>query len=860
MRPALIAALLLGTVPADARPLVEDQLYRAPREPFGGEPQRRRDREVDVERVVVELEPDLEAQSLRGVVTHRFKVLAPELPVLQLDAKQLEVSKVSASDGAALDYELYEDKLRIRFSPPLKAGASESVRVEYSAAPREGGFFNGLSFYKKDERYPGQPDEMWSQGQPESNQRWIPLYDYPNERASSEMIAIVPEGFAALSNGVLASKGPGPRPGVVRWHWVQERPHVSYLIALYVGRFSEVKDRPAALPGSGKELPVSYWVPQGREGLAKRSFGKTPAMIEHFSALLGVDYPWVKYDQWLGYSQGVGGMENTSATRMAGPLLLDERAALDVDFDWLIAHELFHQWFGDLTTCKDWSHLWVNEAWARYGELLWAEKDRGADEAAWHFDGVARRYFSEYGRYARPIVSETYREPWDIFDMHTYNKGAWVIHMMRKELGEKRFWDSVKRFVREHQDTVVDTEDFRRAIEDQTGRTMSAFFAQWLYGAGHPHLKLKLSYDAGERKLNLSVTQKQVKKGLPVFRIKLPLALSDGRAVTAELEKEEQSFSWDAKSKPEWVAVDPGQTVLVQLERDWPMEMRVAELRSGPSVQGRRLAAEELAEKGGDKELGALKDCLLKDPFWGVAAACAEALGKLRGPRALEALAAGAKHAHPKVRRGAASALGQFTRKREAYDALKPLAESDPSVMVESAALSALGRLRLPEARALLESKLSVASYDENVRKGALSGLGWLGEDAPRALLKEWSGPGKPPAARGAAMLALARAGAGLDETREALEAVLELETDPSTLRDAAGALRLLGDRRAIPALERLAARGGDALRGPAESAAEALKERRGGLADELGALVEDLTKRIEKMEKKAGEAKGKKK
>ena len=862
----LAALACLAARPASARPLSlgEERLESASSHWSKSErlksakPQYRRDREVDVRRIKLEIEPNLSSQTFNASATHSFTVLAPDFDRLELDAEELEIRKVTDEKGKSLDFEVLPGKLVIHFPKVLPPQTQASVRVDYDAAPRR----MGLHFFKADPRDPGQPDMVWSQGEAEENRYWIPMFDYPNQRAETEVVATVPEGFVAVSNGRLLSSGPGPKPGTVVYHWLQEKPIVGYLMTLAVARYVPVKFEARVKDGaSERTVPMTVWALAGQEERARRTFAKTPAMVEYFSELLGTPYPWVKYDQVLAYEFG-GGMENASATTLAADALLDARAALDVDSNGLISHELAHQWFGDLITCKDWSHIWLNEGFASYFQAVWKAKDLGPDEFAYDLDQKARQYFGEAGSYNRAVVSDRYEAPMDLFDSHTYQKGAWVLQMLRKELGEERFWKSLKLYIRRHEGSVAETEDLRSAIEETTGRGMVAFFAQWLYGPGYPSLHVKPEWDPALKKLSLKITQKQVKGGMPPFAFKLPVVFGkDGKKFTADISKEEETFTWDASSRPKFLRLDPEQTVLAEFELEFPEDMLLAQLQDDPSVPGRVRAAKALVKNPNPKIISALRDCMLKDPFWGVGAACASGLGDVGGPQALAALKDGLSVKHPKVRRAVATALGNFLRQEEALTALKPIAEKDESYLVEAAAISSIGNLRLPESRGVIEPKLSEDSWNDVIRASALSALGKLKDDALVPVLEEWSGRGKTLRARMAALPALADAGEGKDAVRDFLAGVMESEDDPWIRGSAISALTSLGDPKASDALSRIAARDpSPGMRRRAEEAVEAIREGKKGKLEELSKQADGVTEKLELLQKRLDDLEKKKK
>jgi aminopeptidase N len=323
---------------------------------------------------------------------------------------------------------------------------------------------------------------VWTQNEPEYAQYWFPCIDSPTDRLISETLVTVPDGFVVLSNGALQGKQKNA-DGTLTWHWAQKRSHVAYLISVVAGDFE-------ALEQKWGDIPIVSYVPRGRLADAPRSFEKTPEMMRLFSEKIGYRYPWEKYAQICVDEYMWGGMEHTSATTLNLGTLHDERAHLDVSSDNLVSHELAHQWWGDLLTCKDWGELWLNESFATYFATLWTEHDLGNDEAAWERHEEAESYLDEDKRYRRPIVSYRYDNPNAMFDNHSYPKGGRVLHMLRFELGDERFWRSLNRYCTVNQYRTVETADLRTAVEESTGQGMTWFFDQWLYHGGHPEFEV----------------------------------------------------------------------------------------------------------------------------------------------------------------------------------------------------------------------------------------------------------------------------------------------------------------------------------------------------------------------------------
>ncbi|MBV8489250.1 MAG: M1 family metallopeptidase, partial [Candidatus Eremiobacteraeota bacterium] len=385
------------------------------------------DKVVAVEHIDLHLTPDLERETLDGICTTTVRALDEDVDRLVLDAVDLAVSAVErrapgAAQGAAQQFVRRDGKLEIAFEPPIRAGERETFAVTYRATkPR-----HGLFFVKPDKAHPEKVAHVWTQSQDENARYWFPCMDYPHEKQRTSTTIVVPKGLFALANGALVERRDDGERTVFRYE--QNVPHSTYLMTVVAGPFAEVAQGNA---GSGK-VPVFYYVLPGREADGDRAFAKTPKMIALFEERTGMPYPYARYSQIAVTDFIFGGMENTSATTQTDRTLHDERAHLDFSSEPLVVHELAHQWFGDLLTCRDWSHAWLNEGFATFFEAVWREADLGYDEYLYDVFECVETYLEEDAdRYRRPIVYNNYRNPIEIFDRHLYQKGAAVLHMLR---------------------------------------------------------------------------------------------------------------------------------------------------------------------------------------------------------------------------------------------------------------------------------------------------------------------------------------------------------------------------------------------------------------------------------------------
>ncbi|MGO9838115.1 MAG: M1 family aminopeptidase [Polyangiaceae bacterium] len=751
-----------------------------------------RDRPFAIDHLVLDVRLDVVEKRIRATATLDVRRIDPTADELALDAVGFEVDALTLEGKPA---KWRYDGRALSVSIP-RGSDSARVAITYRAAPRR-----GLYFLEPDEHYPSRPRQVWSQCQEEDARHWIPCHDSPDLKMTTEVIAHVPNGWYALSNGALSSSTK-PKSGDFSYHWKMTEPHSSYLLTLVAGEFAEIAD---TVDLGGRQVPISYLVPKGREDDARRTFGRTPEMIRHFSDVTGVPYPWNKYAQIVVSDFIFGGMENTTATTLYEHVLLDERAAKDVGSDDLIAHELAHQWFGDYVTCRVWYEAWLNEGFATFFEHVWREKHLGRDEYDYALKADLASYASEaHGRYRRAIVCQDYDAPLDLFDRHLYEKGGLVLHALRAELGDALFWNGVRAYLTAHPRGLVETRDLERAMEDVSGRSLGRFFEQWVHKPGHPELEVALTWDKGILALATRQTQ-STGDGVPAC-FELPLDVdvcdADGGIVrrTVRIVERQQTFAFPVPIRPAFVVVDPDARIIGDLRVKAPGDMLREQLARAPTARGRWLAAHALAKLDDPATVQSLSRALTDEKaFWGTRVECAASLGKLRARECFEALtgALGAAD-HPKVRRAIIEALGQF-RTSKALEAIRPYALRDDSYLVEAEAARALGRTRQPGAFDTLVDLLDRPSWFDVVRAGAIDGLAALRDDRAVPHMAARIRYGHPPRARRAAVMSLPKL-ASDRKAREALEQLLD-DGDPLLRVDVVRALGELGDAKARPSL-----------------------------------------------------------
>ena len=843
----------------------------------GARPHYNPDRPGQVKHIFLDLALDIPNKSFQGTCTIALAPIRSGINQLVLDAVNLNIESVQV-DETPQPFDYDGEQLHIQMQTPTQAGKEIKIAIAYGVEKPQ----RGLYFIAPDQHYPNKPTQVWTQGEDEDSRFWFPCFDYPGQLATSEIRVRVPKPFIAISNGELIATEEAGNDKI--YHWLQQQVHPTYLMTLAVGDFAEIRDE-----WNGK--PVTYYVEKGYEDEARRSMGKTPQMIEFFSEKFGYPYPYPKYAQVCVDDFIFGGMENTSTTLLTDRCLLDERAALDNQrTESLVAHELAHQWFGDLVVIKHWSHAWIKEGLASYSEVFWTEHEYGADDAAYYLLGEARSYLAEdSSRYRRPIVAHVYREAIELYDRHIYEKGACVYHMIRTELGDELFWKAIQTFVQDNAHNTVETVDLLRAIEKATGRNLLFLFDQYVFRGGHPDYKVAYSWDGDSQLAKVTVTQTQAKEGKngsdsELFDLKIAIAFGytqqdtnppELKTFTVRVHEREQSFYFPLEKKPQFISFDCGNNYLKTVSLEYPIPELKAQLQSDPDPISRIYAAQALAKKGGLEAVKALSDALKSDSFWGVRVEVAKQLAKVKLDQSSEALIAGLNDEDARVRRSVVEALSKI-KTTESYDALKQLLEKgDASYYVEASAASALGKMvsanlkdKDDEVLQLLTNVLRErAGWNEVVRSGAIAGLSQI-KSSPVALevILEYTTPSVPQPLRLSAIRALGTISTGQtpSNTEWILEQLEELSGESFFLTQVAvaSALGQMETAKAIGVLRSLSEQTPDGrVRRLAEEAIQKVQKNVGSdqavkqLREELDQLKrenQELKSRMENLEAKS--------
>lgn len=777
----------------------------------------RRDRTYDVLHYRLDVALDEVARAVRGAVTVTLVPLRPSLQAVDLDAEALTIESARIA-GRDLPFEVLEKKVRVRLGTPASRGDTLKLTVRYSGRPRR-----GLYFVWPDSSHPSRPWQMWTQGEDMDNHFWFPCYDYPNDMATSEVIATVNSRFTAVSNGRLVGSSEDKARKTRTFHWRQSLPHSSYLIMLAAGEYAVLREK-------AESVPLEYYVYPWHLEDARACFEDTPNILRFFNEKIGVAYPWEKYAQVLCNNFVVGGMENTSATTlMDESTVYDARARVDGTPTSLIAHEMAHQWWGDLVTCIDWRHLWLNEGFASYFDQLYHEHARGRDEFDYQvYKSQLSGIDSDRRDGRKPIVSV------GSYGTNLYPRSAAVLHMLRFVLGDELFWKAIHDYATAYRHRPVETNDFKRSVEETTGFNLHWFFDQWVYRAGYPKFEITETWSDSAGAVLLRVRQTQTMDSLTgVFRTPVDVELWAGnRAAThrVEIMSADTTFMFPCVSRPEMVIFDRGNWILKELVIQKTVEEWLVQASRAPNPVDRLRALKAIQDiDTAGSAIALVCRMAVEDSFYGVREAALRVLPGLSrtSPAAKDtARTAAIRALRDRVPGVRSAALGTLMRIGGA-EAAGPVREAlkDSSYSVVSAALYALAKVDSAGAAPDLIRHLDMPSHRNAVEIAALWSLAWVDSARAHTEARRRVQPGNPVWVRYASLVQLGRTGKGDANAAARVAAALD-DQDRTLQATAIRTLGTIGDASAVPRLEVIAADPEHRYHNEARQAAEAIKAR----------------------------------
>ena len=459
------------------------------------------------------------------------------------NGKGMTVSEVT-SGGAALSFKHQADRLAITLAVPSKAGARQQFTVRYRGIPAD-----GLRMLKNKfgERV------FFSENWPNNARQWLPMVDHPYDKATSEFIITAPSKYQVVANGLLQEEtdlGDGRR----LTHWKQSVPIASWLNAIGVAQFSVHHD------GLVKGVPHQTWVYRQEREIGPKWFEtKSRQAMEFFSEHIG-PYSYEKLANVEAAGFG-GGTEHASA------IFYGEKSILERPDAGLIAHEIAHQWFGNSITEKDWDDVWLSEGFATYFTLLVSEHYEGRDAFVAGLQRSRETVFTlEKQMPGAAVLHDNLSDMKKVLNRIIYQKGGWTLHMLRGQIGTDKFWEGIRDYYQRYRNGSATTEDFRRVMEEHSGKDLSGFFRQWLARAGSPVVEGTWSYDAVTKKIVIELSQTQPGE---VYWLPLELGVmvdgvSQTRIEKVELTQKQQRFEISADKEPSKVVLDPNTWTLME--------------------------------------------------------------------------------------------------------------------------------------------------------------------------------------------------------------------------------------------------------------------------------------------------------
>ena len=681
------------------------------------EPVPERSREYDALHYKIELAVDPVEKTLEGQNTISITPLGDNFKQVALDAISLVATDVLDFKGLPLSFTQTEEKIFIQLGRDYGHRDTIIFTVKYHLSEP----VLGLRFI---EASGDRPLQVSSNCFPNKAREWIPCYDATNDKVTQDMIITTNSKFKVLSNGSLINTTVHPN-GTSTWHWNQKRPHATYLINLSIADYLVVED-------SLDNLPVNYWVYHSMADDVERVFGKTPYMIDFYNRVYDYPYPWEKYDQVISGYMG-GGAEATSATLLGEGIVTDEFTEQDYYREYVIAHEIAHQWWGDLITCRSWEHTWLNESFGTYSDHLYTRYDKGSDEGDYDLLLKKNAYLNEaHTRFMRPIVYTTFEQPGDNFNKHTYQKGACTLHLLRSILGDDSFFRTISTFLHRHEFESVTTYDFMKCIKDVTGKNMDWFFEQHFFKPGHPVLNISKEWDETSGILNITIQQEQDKwENVPIYKLPVNIGIYTDQGKTVQqywLKEKEEIIKIPLNQEPLMVRFDEGNYLL----KEWSYKKSMEELLfqiENDDMTGRLWAVDQLSEFAANPQaIDTWKKSATDDVFWAIRAAAIEKIGEFSPTENMDLIRKATGDESSRVRTAAIRALGAMNDP-SMKDFYKQTFKTDNSYAVQSAALIAIGKCGTKSDISFLKEAGKKPSYRDVVSNAAQKAMAQISGD-----------------------------------------------------------------------------------------------------------------------------------
>lgn len=749
--------------------------------------------------VSVDLKVDWPARAISGIATTTMSALRDGIETIMLNAGEGLAIETVTVDGAVAKF-THKARILSVSTAPTKRGQKLSIAVRYHSVPANPaaglmgfGGFHWLQPDKSDAKHIG----FWTQGETESNSDWVPTWDYPNDMATNETRTTVPADWDVIGNGNLISTATSADGKWKTYDWKLTIPCATYLMTICGGPFDIKKD-------TWRGIPLWYVVPRGKANLIDDSFSDTPDILSFYSDILGYKYPWSKLAMDAVYEFG-GGMENVSAITLGAGALTDKREGFR-NMASLNAHEIGHEWFGDTVTCKDWGHIWLSESFATYMQFAYFEHSRGQNGYDREIEDAMQQYFSEAKRYKRALDTNVYQSADSMFDNHTYPKGGVILHTLRKQLGDKNFYNGLNLYLTTNQHTPVESVQLCKAFTDATGLNQQFFWDQWINKPGHPVLDYSWKWDDAAKKLTLTVKQTQdTKDGTPIYTIPAKVGIVAGGKMTeqaATLNAAMQDFSWTLPAKPDAVVLDPHHEFLREIPKhEWSATELPAVVTLAPNCIDRSAAMDAmLSGKPSDEAVQIAVDALKADnsafpAFLGFPRLVALQRESLR-PFFMSQL----NHLDFERRASAVRGLSMLAANAATTQVVRGYVNDEAPYAVVASGIEALAKWDAKGNMDLIAKAATMSSNHEVIRQAAFAALATSKTPESIDLIVKSASKGSSPDLRRAAINAMGSIDAKEPKTHQALVDALA-EDDFQILFSAVSAAQQRKDESLVPAL-----------------------------------------------------------
>ena len=690
-------------------------------------------REFNMLNINLNLHFDLINKKLLGEATETLIPLRMNCDSLHLDAVDMKILNIEMN-GKDLQYKYDGKELAVALGKYYNINDTLTYVINYETVPK-----SGLYFILPDSSYPNRVPQIWSQSEMEDARYWFPCHDYPDDFLTSSVTATVPEAWTVISNGYLKKVNDDPVTNQKTFYWVEDKPHVIYLISIVAGKYSEIKSKFG-------EIPVDYYVAADQIQNAKENFSSTPDILKFYSDVTGQIYPWNKLSLTTVSDFTFGGMENVSAITLTDGTLHNKFAEPQVSSVSLVAHETAHQWFGDFLTCRNWSNAWLNEGFATFFEALYTRHAYGKDEFNYEMRQKQKAVINADNQKRIPTVYNRYNYPVELFSTYIYPRGAAILNMMRGILGDSLFFKSIRHYVQKFKHQNVDTHNFKNAIEEATGENLYWFFDEWLYKAGHPKFDVSYKYNAHKLLLIIKQTQK-VDSLTPVFRMPVDIYIvTPAQKLNKKIwvDSLENSYSFDIPEKPLMVNFDKNNLLLKELKFDKSEDELIYQLKNDPNPDGRIQAAGQLSKLKNESAVQSLMDAMNDDSFYGVRQECAAYLSNFTPDNKIKkALISALKDHDLRVVEAAIMTLGKY-KEDDVFGKLQELYTNNKNYFVKAAVVSSIASIDSAKAQPIINNALNSNSYNNILMEAGLRTLAKINPEKAFNTALKFSKYGQP--------------------------------------------------------------------------------------------------------------------